>query len=104
MMAALLQKKHTPACTIRQGLNDGYEPSIRILDLGTGLCGYFNKKDVKTIHSLALLSINDTRAVLSGRKYPEKDIARIQTALAKVGLKLGMTRNEFKNYKKASQS
>lgn len=100
----LFQPWHSPACTIKQGLKMGYAPSIRMLDLGTCLWKHFNKNGIKTVRDLALLGVDDVRGMLSGRKYVDKDVARIKTALKNVDLELGMTEESFEAYYKKNRA
>ena len=102
-MVSFQKPHHIPINVIRQGMNDGYAPSIRTtLKLGGNLCSYLNRQDIKTVRALALLSEKKVREILSHRDDPDNDLACIEEALKNVGLKLGMTREEFKHYKKAS--
>ena len=104
MIMALFQKPHDPADLIKQGLKDGYQPSTRtMLNLGPNLCTHMRDNGIKTVRDLAMLRKETLYEILSKRENPPEDLATIENALAEVGLKLGMTRDEFKRYKKASQ-
>jgi len=104
MIMALFQKPHDPADLIKQGLKDGYQPSTRtILNLGANLCGHLRVNGIKTVRDLTLLNKDRLYEILSKRDNPPEDLATIESALTDVGLKLGMTRDEFRRYKKASQ-
>jgi len=104
MIARLLQKQPGKEDVIRQGLNDGYDPSTRtMLNLGPNLCAHLRENGIKTVRDLALLRKERLYEILSKRDNPPEDLATIEKALTDVGLKLGMTREEFKHYKKASQ-
>lgn len=102
-MVSFQNPHHPPVDVIRQGMNDGYAPSIRTtLKLGGNLCSYLGKQDIKTVRALTLLSKKKVREILSHRDNPDSDLACIEEALKNVDLKLGMTCEEFKHYKKAS--
>jgi len=104
MIASLLQKQPDTADVIKQGLNDGYQPSTRtMLNIGPNLCAHMRNNGIKTVHDLAMFCRESLYEILSKRDNPPEDLAVIEKALADVGLKLGMTRDEFKRYKKASQ-
>ncbi len=104
MIASLLKKQPGTQDVIRQGLNDGYDPSTRtMLNIGPNLCAHMRENGIKTVRDLALLRKERVYEILSKRDNPPEDLAAIEKALAEVGLKLGMTRDEFKRYEKASQ-
>ena len=104
MIACLLQKQPGTADVIKQGLNDGYQPSTRtMLNIGPNLCAHMRDNGIKTVHDLALLRGEKLYEILSKRDNPPEDLAVIEKALTEVGLKMGMTRDEFNRYKKASQ-